>query len=323
MTLAAPRIDAGRMRELGVIETPLVRLDRIAPQGRRIYAKAEWHQPTGSVKDRVAAGMVAAAEADGLLAGPCDLVEASSGNTGIALARIALLLGHRLTVLVPDNVSRERLDLLAAFGAKVELTPGDEGSNGAVRRAEQRAAETGETFLHQYENVANPGAHQATTGPEIEWQLEELGEKPPAAFVATLGTGGTVTGAGRALRRAFPDIALIAVEPPVGESISGLRSMADGYVPPVFDPAALDGRMLVRTAPSLVMMRRLADEEGLFVGPSSGAAVHAAVRRAAALPTGSVVVTILPDAGWKYLSTGVFSGSVEDAEEAVAASTLW
>ncbi len=323
MTLTGPRVDAARMRELGVVETPLVRLDCIAPPGRRIYAKAEWHQPTGSVKDRVAAAMVAAAEADGSLDVPTELVEPSSGNTGIALARLALLLGHRLTVLVPDNVSQERLDLLAVFGASVEFTPGDEGSNGAVRRAEQRAASTGELFLHQYENVANPGAHEATTGPEIEWQLEELGERSPAAFVATLGTGGTVTGAGRALRRAFPEIAIVAVEPPVGESISGLRSMADGYVPPVFDPSMLDGRMLVRTGPALKMMRRLAEEEGIFVGPSSGTAVHAAVRRAAALPKGSVVVTVLPDAGWKYLSTGVFSGSVDDAEESLAGSTLW
>ena len=321
--MAGPRVDAARMRELGVVETPLLRLDRIAPPGRRIYAKAEWHQPTGSVKDRVAAAMVAAAEAAGSLDGACDLVEASSGNTGIALARLARLLGHRLTVLVPDNVSRERIDLLGAFGASIEFTPGEEGSNGAVRRAERRAAATREVLLHQYENAANPGAHEATTGPEIEWQLEELGEATPDVFVATLGTGGTVTGAGRALRRAFPDIAIVAVEPPVGESISGLRSMADGYVPPVFDPGILDGRMLVRTGPSLAMMRRLAEEEGLFVGPSSGTAVHAAVRRAEALPSGAVVITVLPDAGWKYLSTGVYTGSVDDAAEMVRASTLW
>lgn len=323
MTIGRVGIDAGRMHRLGVVETPLVRLERIAPPGRRIYAKAEWHQPTGSVKDRIAAAMVAAAEANGSLTGPTDIVEPSSGNTGIALARIARLLGHRLTVLIPDNVSRERLELLEAFGASIDFTPGAEGSNGAVRRAERRAAQTGEVMLHQYENAANPGAHEATTGPEIEWQLEELGEVVPSAFVATLGTGGTVMGVGRALRRAFPAIEIVAAEPPAGELISGLRSMADGYIPPVFDPAALDGRVLVRTGPSIAMMRRLADEEGLFVGPSSGAAVHAAVRRAASLPEGSVVVTLLPDAGWKYLSTGVYSGSVEEAEKAVATSTLW
>lgn len=323
MTIARAGVDAGRMRQLGVVETPLVRLDRISPPGRRIYAKAEWHQPTGSVKDRIAAAMVAAAEADGSLAGPADIVEPSSGNTGIALARIARMLGHRFSVLIPDNVSHERLELLEAFGAAVEFTPGAEGSNGAVRRAELRAAQTGEVMLHQYENAANPGAHEATTGPEIEWQLEELGEGAPSAFVATLGTGGTIMGVGRALRRSFPAIEIVAAEPPAGETISGLRSMADGYIPPVFDPTALDGRVLVRSGPSIAMMRRLVDEEGLFVGPSSGAAVHAAVRRAAALPDGSVVVTLLPDAGWKYLSTGVYSGSVDEAVEAVADSTLW
>lgn len=323
MTLAAFGVDAGRIRELGVVETPLIRLDEIAPPGRRIYAKAEWYQPTGSVKDRIAAAMVAAAEADGTLGTESDLVEPSSGNTGIALARIARMLGHRLTVLVPDNVSRERIDLLEAFGATVEFTPGEEGSNGAVRRAESRVASTGEIMLHQYENAANPAAHEGTTGPEIEWQLEEAGEPPPAAFVATLGTGGTVMGVGRALRRSFPDVQIVAAEPPVGGLISGLRSMADGYVPPIFDPMSLDGRVLVRTGPAITMMRRLAETEGLFVGPSSGAAVHAAVRRAAAMPEGSVVVTILPDAGWKYLSTGVFSGTVSEAEERVADATLW
>jgi cysteine synthase B len=323
MTLLGHGVDAARMRQLGVVETPLLPLDRIAPEGRRIYAKAEWHQPTGSVKDRVAAAMVAAAESAGRLDSPTDLIEPSSGNTGIALARIARLTGHRLTVLVPDNVSQERLDLLAAFGASIEFTPGVEGSNGAVRRAERRAGETGETLLHQYDNLANPGAHELTTGPEIEWQLEEMGVDRLDAFVAALGTGGTVTGVARALRRSFPGLAVVAAEPPAGETIAGLRSMADGYIPPVFDPAAIDGRVLVRTGPAIVMMRRLLDEEGLFVGPSGGAAVHAAVRRAEALPEGSVVVTLLPDAGWKYLSTGVYSGTVAEAEQAVEGVTLW
>lgn len=323
MTLVGLAVDAGRMRELGVVETPLLRLDHIAPSRRRIYAKAEWHQPTGSVKDRVAAAMVAAAESSGLLAGPTDLVEPSSGNTGIALARIAALTGHRLTVVVPDDVSGERVDLLAALGASVELTPGAEGANGAVRRAERRVAESGETMLHQYENFANPAAHEATTGREIERQLADAGERSPAAFVATLGTGGTLMGVGRALRRAYPAISIEAAEPPVGEAIAGLRSLADGYIPPIFDPAAIDRRTLVRPGPSIRMMRRLLVEEGLFVGPSAGAAVAAAVRRAERLPEDSVVVTLLPDAGWKYLSTGLFAGSVDEAEEAAAGTTLW
>lgn len=322
MTLVGPALDVTRIRELGVVETPLLRLDAVAPVGRRIYAKAEWHQPTGSVKDRVAAAMVASAESERALGSR--LIEPSSGNTGIALARIARLLGVSLTVLVPDNVSSERIGLLRAFGAAIEFTPGSEGSNGAVRRAEDRARDDeGAVMLHQYENVANPGVHESTTGREISWQLEECGESSPAAFVATLGTGGTVTGVGRALRRSHPEVRIVAAEPPAGEAISGLRSMADGYTPPVFDPAVLDARVLVRTRPAIEMTRRLLEEEGLFVGPSSGAAVHAAVRVANRLPEGSVVVTLLPDAGWKYLSTGIFEGSIDDAESAVEAATLW
>lgn len=323
MTLTVARFHTGRMRELGVVETPLLRLDAIAPPGRKIYAKAEWHQPTGSVKDRVAAAMIAAAEADGLLSSSTRLLEPSSGNTGIALARIARLLGIALTVFVADDVSRERIDLLAAFGADVVFTPGAEGSNGAVRRAELRAAESGELMLHQYENRANPDAHRLTTGAEIVWQLEELGEPAPAMFVASLGTGGTVMGAGTALRQTYPDIAIVAAEPPVGEAISGLRSMADGYQPPIFDPTAIDGRALVRTGPAIAMTRRLLAEEGLFVGPSSGAAAYVAMKRAASLPEGSVVVTLFPDAGWKYLSTGVFAGTQEQAEAATDGVTLW
>lgn len=319
----AARVDPARMRELGVVETPLIPLPKVSPPGRMVYAKAEWYQPTGSVKDRIAAAMIAAAERDGLIEGGVRLVEPSSGNTGIALARISRMLGLILTVLVPDDVSAERVTLLGAYGAQVEFTPGEEGSNGAVRRAESRVSRTGELMLHQYENRANPEAHALTTGPEIVWQLEELGESPPRAFVASLGTGGTLVGVAAALRRSYPDIAVVAAEPPAGELISGLRSMADGYVPPVFDPTVLDGRILVRTRPAIEMTRRLLGEEGLFVGPSSGAAAHAAVKRAAALPEGSVVVTVFPDAGWKYLSTGIYAGSVDDAAEAVEGVTLW
>lgn len=323
MTLTTALVDPARMRELGVVETPLIPLRRMSPPGRLIYAKAEWYQPTGSVKDRIAAAMVAAAERVGLLKDGVRLLEPSSGNTGIALARIAGMLGLPLTVLVPADVSVERVSLLGAYGAEIEFTPGEEGANGAVRRAESRASRTGELMLHQYENPANPEAHAVTTGPEIVWQLEEMGESAPAAFVASLGTGGTLVGVAAALRRSFPDIAVVAAEPPAGEVISGLRSLADGYVPPVFDPAVLDGRSLVRTRPAIEMTRRLLAEEGLFVGPSSGAAAHAAIKRAASLPEGSVVVTVFPDAGWKYLSTGIYSGTVDDAEEAVEGVTLW
>jgi cysteine synthase B len=245
-------------------------------------------------------------------------LEPSSGNTGIALARLAAMEGLRLTVVAPDNVSRERLDLLEAFGAEVVFSPGAEGSNGAVRLAEATASTGSFLMLHQYENPANPRAHYLTTGPEIL-----AGPPRIDAFVACLGTGGTLMGVGRALREAFPDVKVIGVEPPAGENIAGLRSMAEGYVPPIFDPKALDGRLLIGTEDAIITARRLLVEEGLFVGPSSGAAVHAAMRVAGRLPEGSVVVTILPDAGWKYLSTGIYEGATAELSEKVSGLTLW
>lgn len=314
----APPITAARLRELGAAPTPLVRLQRVAPPQVEVWAKCEWHLPTGSVKDRVAAAMVARAEAEGRLHPGVRLLEASSGNTGIALARLARQIGIPLTVVVPDNVSPERVELLRAFGAEVRFTPGAEGSNGAVGRAERLAEEQGYLMLHQYANPANPQAHYLTTGSEIAAALDRVD-----AFVACLGTGGTLMGAGRALRERFPRVRVVAAEPPVGESIAGLRSLADGYVPPVFDPAGIDRRLLVRTRDAVAMTRRLLVEEGLFVGPSSGAAVHAALKVAAGLPAGAVLVTVLPDAGWKYLSTGIYRGDLTEAVAAVEHTTLW
>lgn len=251
------------------------------------------------------------------------LLEPSSGNTGIALARIAQLESTPLTVLVPDNVSAERVQMLSAFGAEVVFTPGDEGANGAVKRAERLAHEDGYVMLHQYENAGNPDAHFLTTGPEIVGQLDRLGHGRLDAFVATLGTGGTLTGTARALRPVYPGLRVIAAEPPSGELISGLRSLADGYIPPVFDADQLDGKILVRTRDSIAMSRRVFDELGWFVGPSSGAAVHSAVRAARRLEPGSVMVTVLCDGGWKYLSTGMFEGTVDEATNRVLGSTLW
>ncbi|MDH3540918.1 MAG: cysteine synthase family protein [Acidimicrobiia bacterium] len=301
------------LRRYGIVPTPVVRLDEVAPEGIALYAKCEWHLPTGSVKDRIAAAMVDSA---GLRPGD-RVLEPSSGNTGIALARLAALGGFQLSVMVPDNVSRERIDLLGAYGAEIIYSPGAEGSNGAVRRSEELARSGGYLMLHQYENPANPGAHELTTGPEI---VDQVGHVD--AFVATLGTGGTLMGVGAVLKREF-GTRVIAAEPPAGELISGLRSLDDGYVPPVFDPGRIDGKLLVRTEQSIEMARRLLAEEGLFVGPSSGAAVHAAVKVASGLPAGSVVVTLLPDAGWKYLSTGIFAGSPETAADRVEGVTLW
>ncbi len=311
------------LAEYGIVPTPLVRLERVGPPGVHLFAKCEWHLPTGSVKDRVAAGMFAAAKAEGRLAGSVRLMEPSSGNTGIAIARLARLNGIPFTVLVPDNVSSERTELLRAYDAEIELTPGELGSNGAVRIAEERARESGELMLHQYDNAANPAAHEQTTGPEIVAQLNSLGYGPPDAFVASLGTGGTLTGVARHLRSIGASTSIVAAEPPVGEAIAGLRSMDDGYVPPVFDARLLSTRMLIRTGAAIQMTRRLMSEEGLFVGPSSGAAVAAAIRYSERLPEGASVVAVLPDAGWKYLSTGIYEGSVEDAVAATEGTTLW
>jgi cysteine synthase B len=307
----------------GISTTPLVDLSPLAPDGITLYGKAEWHLPTGSLKDRIAASMMARARNEGLIDPNTRLLEPSSGNTGIALARIASIEGIPLTVVAPDNISSERIDLLRAFGADLLFTPGDEGSNGAVRRAEALAREQGFLMLHQYENEGNPGAHEVTTGPEIIDQVAALGHARLDAFVATLGTGGTITGVARSIKPVFPGVRAVAAEPPAGELIAGLRSLADGYIPPIFDPALLDGKILVRTRDSIVMARRLLEDLGLFVGPSAGAAVHASLKVAQRLEAGSVMVTVLCDAGWKYLSTGVFSGSVDEATERVLGRTLW
>ncbi len=288
--------------------TPLVRIERLSPNPDvAIYAKLEWFLPTGSVKDRVAAAMLAKAEAEGLVRPGAKLLEPSSGNTGIALARLAMLRGYALTVVIPENVSPERKELLGSFGATVVSTPGELGSNGAIAHAEELAAGGDFVMLHQYVNPANPDVHRRTTGPEI---LAELG--PVDAFVAGLGTGGTLMGVGQALRDANPSVQIVAAEPPAGETLMGLRSLDDGYRPPVFDPTAIDAKILVRPRDAIAMTRRLLHEEGLFAGLSSGAAVHAAVRWATKMERG-VVVTLLPDAGWKYLSTGIWTGTLDQA----------
>ena len=285
--------------------TPLVRLEHVSPNPLvEIFAKLEWYNPTGSVKDRIAVAMLDAAEEEGRVGPGAHILEPSSGNTGIALARLAKLRGYRLTVVIPANVPGERKNTLRAFGADLIETPAEYGSNGAIARAESMAGGD-HVMLFQYGNPANPRAHYEHTGPEILKELESVD-----AFVAGLGTGGTLMGVGAALREANPAVQIVAAEPPIGEAVFGLRSLADGYTPPVFDPDAIDGKILVRTGDSVIMTRRLMAEEGLFVGPSSGAAVHAAVRWASKMTAGRIV-TVLPDAGWKYLSTGLWTGDVE------------
>ena len=300
--------------------TPLVRIDRLSPKaGVHIWAKLEGFNPTGSVKDRVALFMVEEAERSGRLSPGDMLLEPSSGNTGIALAMIARVKGYGCTIVMPENVSLERRQLLDIYGAEIVLSPGEDGSNGAIRRAERMVAESPDKFtmLFQYENPMNPEAHYRTTGPEILADVPKID-----VFVAGLGTGGTLTGAGRFLKERRPGVKVVAVEPPAGELVQGLRSLEEGYVPPVFDPTVLDSKILIRNRESLIWLRRLAEEEGIFAGISSGACVAGAVRMAERMDAGNIVA-LLPEGGWKYLSTGAWTGDLDEAVERLTGKLLW
>jgi cysteine synthase B len=279
-------------------QTPLVELPRLAPKPAvRLYAKLEGANPTGSIKDRVALAMVEAAEAAGELEPGRALLEPTSGNTGISLAMVAKLKGYPLTCVMPENATDERRRLLRIFGAEIVESPAAEGSNGAVRLALELAERDPSLFMpFQYANDANPRAHYDGTGAEIAEALDCVD-----VFVAGLGTGGTLMGAGERLRETFPDVLVAAAEPLPGDPVMGLRSLDEGYVPPILDVAKLDRKLLVSNAESLTGLRALVDREGIFAGISSGAVVHVAARLAAELDEG-VVVCILADGGWKYLS---------------------
>jgi cysteine synthase B len=289
--------------------TPLVELRRLSPPGRTIYAKLEGQNPTGSVKDRVALAMVEDAD----LQPGQELLEPTSGNTGISLALVAKVKGLKLTCVMPANATPERRALLELYGATIIDSPGELGSNGAVRMA-QEIAEHNERYvmLFQYGNEANPRAHYEGTGAEIARDLPRVD-----AFVAGLGTGGTLMGTGRRLREAFPDVQIVAAEPLPGDPVMGLRSLEDGYVPPILDVSQLDRKLLVSNAEAAAAVRVLLEREGLFAGVSSGAAVHVARRVAEELPEDAVVVALLADGGWKYLSAPFWTG--EEIDEAV----LW
>jgi len=292
--------------------TPLVDVSRLSPNPDvRILAKMEGQNPGGSVKDRIARQMILEAERDGLLQPGSMIMEPSSGNTGIALAMIARERGYGITILMPESVSIERRQMLEVFGAKLILTPGEEGSNGAVRRAVQLAEEHPEyVFLYQYANEANPRAHYETTGPEIWADVPEI-----THFVAGLGTSGTLLGVGRYLKEQNPDVRVYAVEPPSGELVEGLRSLDDGYIPPVFEKwngyELLDGKSIVRPVESLEWTRKLVGL-GIFAGISSGAAMAGAVKQAARIDSGTIVF-VVSDYGWKYLSTGAYTADLEEA----------
>ena len=289
--------------------TPLVRLAHLSPAGVSIYVKLEGQNPTGSIKDRVALAMVDAA---GLEPGR-ELLEPTSGNTGISLALVAKLRGLKLTCVMPANATPERRLVLELYGATIVDSPANEGSNGAVRLAQQMAAdEPRYTMLFQYANEWNPRAHYEGTGAEIVRDLPRVD-----ALVAGLGTGGTLMGTGARLREAFPDVIVAAAEPLPGDPVMGLRSLDDGYVPPILDVSKLDRKLLVSNAESVAAVHALLEREGIFAGVSAGAVVHVARRIADDLPNGSTVVAVLADGGWKYLSAPFWLG--EEIDEAV----LW
>jgi len=301
--------------------TPLVEVSALSPNPAvRILVKLEGQNPGGSVKDRIALSMVEDAEKEGLLTPGATLLEPSSGNTGIGLALVARLKGYHLKVVLPSNVSIERRQLLAVWGAEIIESPGSEGSNGAVRMAERIHAEHPEwVFLYQYANRANPRAHYEGTGPEIWRDCPEI-----THFVAGLGTSGTLLGVGRFLKEKNPDIAVWAVEPPAGEIVDGLRNLDDGYIPPIFSELGgaelLDRKTIVDPKQSIVWTRRLA-EVGVFAGISTGAAMAGAAKCAQAVPAG-VIVVVSADAGWKYLSTGAWTDDIDVVAER-ARSTIY
>jgi [CysO sulfur-carrier protein]-thiocarboxylate-dependent cysteine synthase len=311
----APKLAPNVVELIG--STPLVELERLSPSSSvRIYAKLEGQNPTGSIKDRVALAMIDAAEASGELEPGRRLLEPTSGNTGISLALVAKLRGYPLTCVMPANVTEERRRLLRLYGAEIVDSPPEEGSNGAVRLALELAERDPELFMpFQYANEANPRAHYDGTGAEIAAALDRVD-----IFVAGLGTGGTLMGAGERLRESFPDVAVAAAEPLPGDPVMGLRSLTDGYVPPILDVSKLDRKLLVSNAEAVAGVRLLLEREGIFGGVSSGAVVHAALQLTRDLEEG-VVVCVLADGGWKYLSADFWEA--DDVESAMERSVWW
>jgi len=297
--------------------TPMVDVSQLSPNPQvRILAKLENMNPGGSVKDRIALAMIEAAEEDGTLRSGSIIIEPSSGNTGIGLAMICQSRGYALKIVLPENVTIERRQVLEAYGAEIIPSPGEEGSNGAVRKAQRLADENPDwVFLYQYGNNANPTAHYEGTGPEILADVPEI-----THFVAGLGTSGTLMGVGSYLKEQKPDVKIYAVEPPSGEHVEGLRSLDDGYVPPVFEKWGgidlLDGKRIVRPLESLEWTRRLVTEAGVFAGISSGAALAGAVKVASRIDRGTIVF-VVSDGAWKYLSTGAYAGDLEQVSKSL------
>ena len=297
--------------------TPIIEVSELSPNPDvKIYAKLEGQNPAGSVKDRIAKAMILSAEREGKLTSGSVILEPSSGNTGIALAMISSIRGYHLKIVLPDNVSIERRQLLEVWGAEIISSPGSEGSNGAVRRAQQLAEENPDwVFLYQYGNEANPEIHYTTTGPEIFQDVPDISH-----FIAGLGTSGTLMGVGRFLKEQNPNIQILAVEPPVGENVEGLRSLEDGFIPPVFENwngmNLLDGKRIIRPIESLECTRKLAQTSGIFAGISSGAALAGALRVAEQIEQGSIVF-IVCDGGWKYLSTEAWTKPLDEVADSI------
>jgi cysteine synthase B len=303
--------------------TPLVRLPRLSPSDEvSVWAKLEDRNPTGSVKDRPALYMVEQAEADGVLTPGCTILEPTSGNTGISLAMAAKLKGYRMVCVMPENTSAERRELLAMWGAQIIPSPAAGGSNTAVRVAKELAAEHPDwVMLYQYGNAANPGAHYATTGPEI------LADLPTVThFVAGLGTTGTLMGVGRYLREKVPGVAIVAAEPRYDDVVYGLRNLDEGFVPELYDESVLTTRYSVGSADAVRRTRELLEKEGLFAGISTGAALHAALgvaHRAHRAGERADVVFVVADGGWKYLSTGIYTAAGTDEAVEALHGQLW
>ncbi len=303
--------------------TPLVELPRLAaaagiPERVQLFAKLEGQNPTGSIKDRIAKAMIEEAESSGELEPGRELLEPTSGNTGISLALVAKLKGYPLTCVMPENVTEERHHLLELYGAKIVSSPTVEGTNGSVRLALELAERDARYHMpFQYANDANPRAHYEGTGTEIAQALDRVD-----VLVAGLGTGGTLMGAGERLRESFPDVVVAGAEPLPGDPVIGLRSLEEGYVPPILDVSKLDRKVLVSNAESVAGLRMLLEREGIFAGVSSGAVVHVALELAAELEDG-VMVCVLADGGWKYLSTDVWRLRETELDAAMEGHVWW
>jgi cysteine synthase B len=301
--------------------TPLVRVPQLTPVDNvQIWVKLEGQNPTGSVKDRIAVALIEAGEASGELTPDKIILEPTSGNTGIALAMVASTRGYRFTAVMPDNASPERVQLLHAFGADIIFSEGAKGTNGSVAMAQELAEDARYYMPFQYGNAANVDAHYKGTGQEILDDLPDV-----KAFVAGLGTGGTLMGVGKRLKEHNPNIKIVAAEPQLGELVYGLRSLEDGYIPPIFDPDAIDGKVMVTARDSILWTRELLQKEGIFAGISAGAVIWVAQRVAERLSVdgGGDIACLLPDGGWKYMSTEAWTQDIDTAEESVEEVLWW